>query len=178
MITKKREHDMQVYLVDPKCTPTRATKQSAGLDLYCRPDIENPCYDVQRNAYVVAPGVVAKIPLGVIISPPEYCMFNTVGCLYLRSGVSSKTGVGDIYEGVDMPNNVGVIDTDYRGEIMGLIRNLGTKEIIITDYSRIFQLVIYAMPFYDLDKVESADDLDRTVRGSGGFGSSDSDGNN
>lgn len=173
MITRKKQHDMQVHLLDPKCTPTRATKHSAGLDLYCRPDTENPAYDPQRKAYIVTPGMVAKIPLGLIVSPPEYCQFNTVGCLYLRSGVSSKTGVGDLYEGADMPNNVGVIDADYRGEIMGLIRNLGTKDIVIDEYSRIFQLVIYAMPFFDLDMVESIDELGRTFRGSGGFGSSD-----
>ena len=128
--------------------PTRATVGSAGMDLYA-------CID---EPITLKKGDKAIIPTGIAIGldDPHYAAF-----IYARSGLAIKHGIG-------LLNSVGVIDSDYRGEIcVGVINQLKEAYTINPD-ERIAQLVI--MPVSLITPVE-ADELDETERGAGGFGS-------
>ncbi len=128
--------------------PARATSGSAGMDLYA-------CID---EPVTVNPGEKAVIPTGIAIAlpSPELGAF-----IFARSGLAIKHGIG-------LLNAVGVIDSDYRGEIcVGLINQLSEPYTIAPD-ERIAQMII--MPV-SLIPVEEAKELDETERGAGGFGS-------
>ena len=128
--------------------PQRATAGSAGLDLCA-------CID---EPITLDKGGHALIPTGLAIAldDPGYAAM-----IFARSGLAIKHGIG-------LLNSVGVIDSDYRGEIcVGVINQLKEAYTINPD-ERIAQLVI--MPVSLITPVE-ADELDETERGSGGFGS-------
>ena len=128
--------------------PTRGTVGSAGMDLYA-------CID---EPITLNGGDKAVIPTGIAIglSSPEYAAF-----VYARSGLAIKHGIG-------LLNSVGVIDSDYRGEIcVGVINQL-KEPYTIEPFERIAQMVIQPVALPDLVEV---DDLDETDRGAGGFGS-------
>ncbi len=128
--------------------PNRATSGSAGLDLCA--SIEEPI--------TLEGGATAVIPTGIAIALPsaEYGAF-----VFPRSGIAVKHGIG-------LLNSVGVIDSDYRGEIMvGVINQISTP-YTIQPGERIAQMVI--MPV-SMMPVEEVSDLDETERGAGGFGS-------
>lgn len=128
--------------------PTRATVGSAGMDLYA-------CID---EPITLNGGDKAVIPTGIAIglSSPEYAAF-----VYARSGLAIKHGIG-------LLNSVGVIDSDYRGEIcVGVINQL-KEPYTIEPFERIAQMVIQPVALPELVEV---DDLDKTDRGAGGFGS-------
>lgn len=128
--------------------PTRGTVGSAGMDLYA-------CID---EPITLNGGDKAVIPTGIAIglSSPEYAAF-----VYARSGLAIKHGIG-------LLNSVGVIDSDYRGEIcVGVINQL-KEPYTIEPFERIAQMVIQPVALPDLVEVES---LDETDRGAGGFGS-------
>lgn len=128
--------------------PNRATSGSAGLDL---------CASISEPITLEG-GATAVIPTGIAIALPsaEYGAF-----VFPRSGIAVKHGIG-------LLNSVGVIDSDYRGEIMvGVINQINTP-YTIQPGERIAQMVI--MPV-SMMPVEEVSDLDETVRGAGGFGS-------
>lgn len=128
--------------------PTRGTVGSAGMDLYA-------CID---EPITLNGGDKAVIPTGIAIglSSPEYAAF-----VYARSGLAIKHGIG-------LLNSVGVIDSDYRGEIcVGVINQL-KEPYTIEPFERIAQMVIQPVALPDLVEVEI---LDETDRGAGGFGS-------
>ncbi len=128
--------------------PTRATVGSAGMDLYAC--IQEP---ITLNG-----GDKTVIPTGIAIGldTPEYAAF-----VYARSGLAIKHGIG-------LLNSVGVIDSDYRGEIcVGVINQL-KEPYTIEPFERIAQMVIQPVALPELVEVES---LDETDRGAGGFGS-------
>ena len=128
--------------------PFRATPGSAGMDLYA-------CID---EPVTLGPGEKAVIPTGIAIAlpGPELGAF-----IFARSGLAIKHGIG-------LLNSVGVIDSDYRGEIcIGVINQL-QEAYTITPDERIAQMVI--MPVSLISPVE-VDELDETERGAGGFGS-------
>ncbi|MFZ2539248.1 MAG: dUTP diphosphatase, partial [Oscillospiraceae bacterium] len=102
--------------------PTRATKGSAGYDLYAA--IDAPV--------TIKPNEVIKIPTGIAIAleSPAY-----VGLIYARSGLSSKNLIAPI-------NCVGVIDSDYRGELIIPLINHGNTDYTFQKNDRIAQLVI------------------------------------
>ncbi len=128
--------------------PNRATSGSAGLDLCAA--IDEPI--------TLDGGATAVIPTGIAIALPsaEYGAF-----VFPRSGIAVKHGIG-------LLNSVGVIDSDYRGEIMvGVINQINTP-YTIQPGERIAQMVI--MPV-SMMPVEEVSDLDETERGAGGFGS-------
>ena len=128
--------------------PTRGSKDAAGYDLYASGD---------QNTYPLYPGKVKKIPTGVAMAIPR----GYFGAIFARSGLATKRGLRPA-------NCVGVIDSDYRGEIIVALRN-DSKEIqTFENGERIAQIVI--MPYLDVDFVE-ADELDETERADGGFGS-------
>ena len=128
--------------------PHRATEGSAGLDL-------SACID---EPLTLGGGETALIPTGLAIALPsaQYGAF-----IFARSGLSIKHGIG-------LLNAVGVIDSDYRGEIKVGVINQVKEPYTIQPGERIAQLVV--MPVSTMP-VEEAESLDETERGSGGFGS-------
>lgn len=128
--------------------PHRATEGSAGLDLCA-------CID---EPLTLGGGETALIPAGLAIALPsaQYGAF-----IFARSGLSIKHGIG-------LLNAVGVIDSDYRGEIKVGVINQVKEPYTIQPGERIAQLVV--MPVSTMP-VEEAESLDETERGSGGFGS-------
>ncbi|MBS5729048.1 MAG: dUTP diphosphatase [Clostridium sp.] len=128
--------------------PFRATDGSAGMDLYA-------CID---SPVTLGAGEKAVIPTGIAIELPSA---ELAAFVFARSGLAIKHGIG-------LLNGVGVIDSDYRGEIcVGVINQLAETYTIAPD-ERIAQLVI--MPVSLITPVE-AQSLDDTARGEGGFGS-------
>lgn len=128
--------------------PFRATEGSAGMDLYA-------CID---SPVTLGAGEKAVIPTGIAIELPSA---ELAAFVFARSGLAIKHGIG-------LLNGVGVIDSDYRGEIcVGVINQLAEPYTIAPD-ERIAQLVI--MPVSLINPVESQS-LDDTARGEGGFGS-------
>lgn len=128
--------------------PLRATGGSAGMDLYA-------CID---EPVTIGGGEKAVIPTGIAIAlpSPELGAF-----IFARSGLAIKHGIG-------LLNSVGVIDSDYRGEVcVGLINQL-KEPYTIQPQERIAQMVI--MPVSLIPPVE-VEELDDTERGTGGFGS-------
>ena len=128
--------------------PTRATEGSAGYDLYA-------CID---KPLLLKGGDTAVIPTGIAIGldDPHYAAF-----IYARSGLAIKHGIG-------LLNSVGVIDSDYRGEICVGVINQISEAYEIQPFERIAQMIIEPVALPELAEVET---LDETVRGAGGFGS-------
>ena len=106
----------------------------------------------------LAPGERAAIPTGVAVAIPD----GFAGLVLPRSGHAARHGIG-------LVNSPGLIDSGYRGEIRVLLINHGTEMVTFHRGDRVAQLVVVPLPEVDLVEVE---DLDDTVRGSGGFGSS------
>lgn len=123
--------------------PTRATDGSAGFDLYA------------TDNHTVWPGSRVKIPTGISFEIPG----DHAGFIWPRSGMAVKHGF-DIL--------AGLIDSDFRGEIMVAAINHGDRMIEIKRGDRIAQIVFSPV----MTLAEMVDDLDETERGRGGFGSS------
>ena len=128
--------------------PERATPGSAGMDLYA----------VLDEPITLNQGETALIPTGIAIALESA---NEVALIFPRSGLSIKHGIG-------LLNSVGVIDSDYRGEIKVGVINQINKEYTIEPNERIAQMVI--MPV-SLPEIIEVNELDETQRGTGGFGS-------
>lgn len=128
--------------------PAYATAASAGVDL---------CADLTERL-VVKPGENIKIPTGLAIELPSQ---SVVALVFARSGLASRFGMG-------LTNGVGVIDSDYRGEIKVLVQNLGQQVVTINPGDRIAQMVF--MPVFQAI-FEEVSELQETTRGTGGFGS-------
>ena len=130
--------------------PTYGSEFSAGADLYACEDSE----------ITIAPGETRLIHTGLAMAIPE----GLVGLIYARSGLASKKGLAPA-------NKVGVIDSDYRGEIMVALHNHSSLPQTVAIGERIAQIVF--APFYAAD-FNLVDELDDTARGAGGFGSTGS----
>lgn len=131
--------------------PTYGTEYAAGADLYAV--IDGELTIKPGETVMVGTGIACEIPVGY------------VGLVYARSGLACKKGLAPA-------NKVGVIDSDYRGEIKVALHNHnaeGTDGITIASGERIAQMVI--APYLQA-QFEEAEELDDTVRGEGGFGSS------
>ena len=128
--------------------PCRATRGSAGYDLFA--DLEKPL--------TLRPGDIVKIPTGIAIALPDE---TVVALVYARSGLASKFGIAPI-------NCVGVVDSDYRGELLVPLTNHGREDYTIENGERIAQLLLNPIFTPTLTEVEELDD---TERGEGGFGS-------
>lgn len=127
--------------------PTYGTEFSAGADIYA----------LLENDIEIKPNETVMIKTGLQMEIPE----GYAGFIYPRSGISVKRGLAPA-------NKVGVIDSDYRGEIMVALHNHSTIAQKVEKGERIAQLII--APYLHADFIE-ADELDDTVRGEGGFGS-------
>ncbi|NBV64293.1 MAG: dUTP diphosphatase [Planctomycetes bacterium] len=127
--------------------PAYQSAEAAGMDLHA-------CLDAP---VMLQPGDLARIPLGFIMAIPK----GHEGQVRPRSGLAAKFGV-------TVPNAPGTIDSDYRGEAMVALINLGRAAFTVEHGMRIAQLIV--APVLHV-QVREVDELDATQRGSGGFGS-------
>ena len=130
--------------------PTYGTEFSAGADLYA-------CIEEEIT---INPGETKLIPTGLAMEIPV----GYGGFIYARSGLATKKGLAPA-------NKVGVVDADYRGEVMVVLHNQSSTEQTVAPQERIAQLVI--APFLKVEFNE-VDELNETVRGEGRFGSTGS----
>ena len=140
---------LKIQKNNPKAIlPKRATEGSAGMDLYA----------CMEEEITLRPGELAVIPTGIAIGlpGPDYAAL-----VFARSGLGVK-------HGISLSNGVGVIDSDYRGEIQVGLCNLGNQPYTIRPEERIAQLVVTPVCLLPIEEVEV---LDETGRGEGGFGS-------
>lgn len=129
------------------CLPTYGSSLAAGADLYA-------CLEA---AVTILPGKTAFIPTGIALEVPVGC----AGLVYARSGIACKRGLAPA-------NKVGVVDSDYRGELMVALHNHSEIPQTIEHGERIAQFVITPVltPVYEV-----AQELSDTARNTGGFGS-------
>lgn len=127
--------------------PTYGSAEAAGADLYA-------CLE---GSVTIAPGENAWIPTGIAMEVPKGC----AGLIYARSGLACKRGLAPA-------NKVGVVDSDYRGQVVVVLHNHGNQPQTVENGERIAQMVI--TPVVTPAYVES-EELDDSQRGSGGFGS-------
>ena len=140
---------LKVKRTDPRAQlPARSTSGSAGMDL--RAVLDEPL--------TLTPGGRASVPTGIALGLP--CA-ETVGLVFARSGLAIKHGLA-------LSNGVGVIDSDYTGEIRVGLVNLSDTAYTIEPGERIAQLVIMPVCLPETIEVE---ELEQTDRGAGGFGS-------
>ena len=130
--------------------PTYGSNCAAGADLYALTD--SPIEIKPGETYLVHTGLAFEIPEG----------FG--GFIFARSGLASKKGLAPA-------NKVGVVDSDYRGEVMVALHNHSDKTAVVENGERIAQMVF--LPYAAAHFIE-AENLDNTVRGTGGFGSTGS----
>ncbi len=139
--------DMEIKVLRQTAVPSYKTAGAAGLDLAAATD----------EAITLAPMERKMVPTGICVSIPT----GYVGLVFARSGLSTKHGIA-------LTNSVGVIDSDYRGEIMCSMINLGQEAYTIMPGDRIAQMVITPAPQATIREVDA---LSQTERGEGGFGS-------
>jgi dUTP pyrophosphatase len=123
--------------------PERAHHNDAGLDLFA------------LHGGVIKKGEKTVFGTGIALAIPDGC----VGLIWDKSGLAAKLGITCLG---------GVIDAQYRGEIMVTLANLGDEDCVITEHQKIAQLLIQKVK---LPRVEEVDELDETERGESGFGS-------
>jgi dUTP pyrophosphatase len=141
--------DVKIKLTRGAKVPEYATDGSAAVDIRAA---------LEGGEIVINPGERAMIPTGIAISSGRD---DVVAIMAGRSGLGAK-------HGVTLANGIGVIDSDYRGEIRATLINNGREPFKISDGDRIAQLMF--MPVIQASFIE-ADELDETERGTGGFGS-------
>lgn len=143
-----KEESINIKLLNDKATiPTYGSISSAGADLYAS----------LNDKEIIKKGETKLIPTGLSMEIPD----GLVGLIYARSGLATKKGLAPA-------NKVGVIDSDYRGEIMVALYNQSNTDQIIEDKERIAQIVFTP---YIKGNFNVVDNLSDTKRGSGGFGS-------
>ena len=128
--------------------PTRGSAYAAGYDLYAA--IDKPI--------IIFPGDTVSVTTGLAMEIPE----NYFGAIFARSGLATKRGLRPA-------NCVGVVDADYRGEVIVAIHNDSDKIQQIEPSERIAQMVF--LPYQSVGNFEVVDELNDTARGAGGFGS-------
>ncbi len=144
----KMKPTVKVKKTDPRATlPTLGSEYAAGADLYAV--LDAPLTIQPSETVLIHTGLAMEIPCGY------------AGLIYARSGLASKKGLAPA-------NKVGVVDADYRGEVMVALHNHSSVAATVEHGERIAQLVI--APFLEVN-YEQADELSDTVRGTGGFGS-------
>lgn len=137
----------KLKIVTENQIPSYATSQAAGIDLHCS----------NENEVEIKPKETVKINTGLKVQIPE----GYFGAVYPRSSTGVKRKLM-------LANTIGVIDSDYRGEIMIFFYNYGDQTQIIKHGDRLAQLVIQP---YQQFEIEVVDKLDESDRGEGGFGS-------
>ena len=136
------------YYHGGKFPPVRGTEDSAGLDIYhCGEDT------------LMDPGTRFDVKTDLRVEIPK----NHVGLIVPRSGLGRK--------GIVLVNTVGVIDSDYRGEIGMTLQNTGSEPVKIAHGDRVAQMLIVPYAKVQMERVEEVSELSETERGTGGFGS-------
>ena len=134
--------------LDPKVQlPIYKTEGSSGMDLMAFTD----------KPIKILPNNFALIPTGISLAIPNDVEIQ----IRPRSGLASKSSIGVL-------NSPGTIDSDYRGEVKIILFNHGNNEFIVNNNDRVAQMVL--MPVLKMD-LEEVDELPKTIRGAGGFGS-------
>ena len=142
------KYDLRIKkLRDNAQMPTYGSEWAAGADMYAAID----------EAVTIEPNETKFIPTGLAFEIPE----GYAGFIYARSGLACKKGLAPA-------NKVGVVDADYRGEVMVALHNHGKESQTVEAGERIAQMII--APFITANFIFS-DELDDTARGAGGFGS-------
>ena len=144
-------NDLDIKIIDPRIKdhlPEYSTPGSAGLDL-------RACVDTEMS---IEPGQTVLVPTGFAINSEDS---NYAAVILPRSGLGHK-------HGIVLGNLVGLIDSDYQGQIMVSVWNRGSETCQIRPMDRIAQLVV--IPVVQV-KFNLVDDFDESTRGSGGFGS-------
>src|SRR6188472_663044 len=144
---------LQVRILDPRVgldmeMPRRATSGSAGLDLRACPDAP----------LTLEPGKAELVPTGIAIHLADP---GLAAVLLPRSGLGHK-------HGIVLGNLVGLIDSDYQGQVMVSVWNRGERAYTIQPGERIAQMVVVPVVQVDFDVVE---EFEASARGAGGFGS-------
>jgi dUTP pyrophosphatase len=135
---------MKVKLLDVHgFVPTRGSEQAAGLDIYSSINITIPAGERRT----------VKTNISVEIPPKYY------GRIAPRSGLANKNGIDVL---------AGVVDSDYRGELLVILYNTGKEDFVVNRGDRIAQLIIEP---YIAPVIEVVEELDETARGASGFGS-------
>lgn len=142
---------VKVYRKSNHKLPSYATEMSAGLDLVA---------SLEKSVHV-NPHERCIIPTGLYIELPQ----NYEARIQPRSGLALKNGISVL-------NSPGCIDADYRGEIKVIIINHGNEPYTINDGDRIAQMIVSPVVQVEWDEVHTPEDLETTLRGSGGFGHS------
>jgi dUTP pyrophosphatase len=127
--------------------PRYQTPGSAGMDLHA----------ALAAAVVIEPRARAKVPTGLSVAIPH----GFEGQVRPRSGLAAK-------HGVTVVNTPGTVDSDFRGEVIVVLVNLGTEPVTIAPLDRIAQMVFAR---HEIATLVEVTDLDETVRGAGGYGS-------
>ena len=139
---------IRVKKVHPNATiPTYGSAEAAGADLYA-------CLE---ETVVIQPGEVFWVPTGIALEVPKGC----AGLIYARSSLGTKRGLAPA-------NKVGVVDSDYRGEVKVVLFNHSKEPQTLEPHERVAQLIITPVltPAY-----EEVAELSDSQRGAGGFGS-------
>lgn len=143
-----KEEKVRIKKLDKNAIiPTYGTDYAAGCDVYAHID----------GKEIINPGETKLIKTGIAMEVPV----GYAALIYARSGLASKKGLAPA-------NKVGVVDSDYRGEIMVALHNHSNEVREIEDGERIAQIVITP---YIKAVFEEVEELDETKRGEGGFGS-------
>ena len=138
--------------IKPNATiPTQGSKYAAGYDLYA-------CINEPIS---IQPHETVKVGTGIAVTPPKIANINTFGAIFARSGLATKKGLRPA-------NAVGVCDIDYTGEYIVALHNDSAENQTIHNGDRIAQLIF--LPYLPI-QFEEVESLDKTERGSGGFGS-------
>lgn len=135
-------------LNDKAVEPSRGSEYAAGYDLYAT---------TTYGSVLIPQGETVKVGTGIALEIPD----GYFGAIFARSGLATK-------QGLRPANCVGVIDSDYRGEIIVALHNDSDEGRTVRDGDRVAQLVI--IPYATASFTE-VDKLDKTERGAGGFGS-------
>ena len=137
-------------LYEDAIIPTKGSASAAGWDLYA--------HLPSNTTMEIKPHETVKIGTGVAVSLPDH----TFGAIAARSGLATKQGLAPA-------NKLGIVDEDYRGEIIVALHNHSNETRYVENEDRIAQLII--IPYIPVN-LEIVDELEQTNRGDGGFGSS------
>ena len=141
--------NVKIKLTRGASVPAYATDGSAAVDLRAA---------LEGGSVTIEPGCRVGIPTGIAIAPETR---GVVAIVAARSGLGFKHGIA-------LANGIGVIDSDYRGEVCAVLQNFSREPFTVSDGERIAQLVIAPV---DQPVIEEVGELDGTERGAGGFGS-------
>jgi len=140
--------EIKIKKLDERATiPSYGSEYAAGFDLYAV--LDEDIVIKSHETVLVKTGLSMEIPIGY------------AGMIFARSGLATKKGLAPA-------NKVGVVDSDYRGEVMVALHNHSNEDQTISHGERIAQMVV--MPFYKAKFIE-VEELSNTERGTGGFGS-------